>query len=265
VWIDRDDRARIVDWSNPGAGLLVSDPAADAPDLRSIQRLLYGVAAGALLGIPPETAQEMKPETPLPMAARALLLSLRDGTFQSSAALRDAVVATLAAPAMYPKPRRATQIGVCALLPVLVPALTIGATLTSGQQTALALIASPIIMWATAVSLGSAMVLSLAPFALIGAFLARGGLTLRAFGAALVNRRGERVSRFRALWRAMVVWLPMAAVPLVIENEQMAALDARLILKSVLVALFIAAAVWTALHPSRSIQDRLAGTWVVPR
>jgi hypothetical protein len=30
-------------------------------------------------------------------------------------------------------------------------------------------------------------------------------------------------------------------------------------------ALLVAGAVWTALHPSRSIQDRLAGTWIVPR
>jgi hypothetical protein len=30
-------------------------------------------------------------------------------------------------------------------------------------------------------------------------------------------------------------------------------------------ALFIAGAVWAALNPSRSIQDRLAGTWIVPR
>ena len=30
-------------------------------------------------------------------------------------------------------------------------------------------------------------------------------------------------------------------------------------------ALFAAGAVWAILHPSRSIQDRLAGTWLVPR
>jgi hypothetical protein len=33
----------------------------------------------------------------------------------------------------------------------------------------------------------------------------------------------------------------------------------------VLIALIGAAAAWAIYHPSRSIQDRLAGTWIVPR
>jgi len=32
-----------------------------------------------------------------------------------------------------------------------------------------------------------------------------------------------------------------------------------------LVALLSAGAVWAILRPSRGIQDRLAGTWIVPR
>jgi len=38
-----------------------------------------------------------------------------------------------------------------------------------------------------------------------------------------------------------------------------------LVLRSLPMALFAAGAVWAILHPSRSIQDRLAGTWIVPR
>ena len=102
---------------------------------------------------------------------------------------------------------------------------------------------------------------------MFGAFLARGGLTLRAFGAALVNRRGEPASRFRALWRAMIAWsLVPVAVAIVSSDKTIQDLQFRtLILHSLPMALFAAGAVWAILHPSRSIQVRLSCTWIVPR
>jgi hypothetical protein len=71
--------------------------------------------------------------------------------------------------------------------------------------------------------------------------------------------------------------VPLASVPLVGMILSLVSLvfkggwavanpDPRaLILPSLGMALLVAGAVWTALHPSRSIQDRLAGTWIVPR
>jgi hypothetical protein len=266
VWIDRDDRGRILDWTDPGSGHSTVDAAAVAPDLRSAQRLLYGVSVGALLGVPPDTAQDLRPGTPLPVPARKLLLSLRDGAFQSTAALVDGVAAVVSAPAIYPRARRAVQIGVCALLPILTPIVTVGAILSSGQN-GLARLGSPLALLATALALASGMLFVVVPFALLGAFAARGGFTLRAFGAAVVNRQGEPASRFRTLWRGMVTWSLVVAIPFVFKNMQTdTAIDVRaLILPALVLALFVAGAVWTALHPSRSIQDRLAGTWIVPR
>jgi hypothetical protein len=37
------------------------------------------------------------------------------------------------------------------------------------------------------------------------------------------------------------------------------------LLQTSLLAVFIAGAIWAVLHPSRGIQDRIAGTWIVPR
>jgi hypothetical protein len=37
------------------------------------------------------------------------------------------------------------------------------------------------------------------------------------------------------------------------------------LLESVLLALMAAGAVWAIMRPSRSIQDRIAGTWIVSR
>ena len=38
-----------------------------------------------------------------------------------------------------------------------------------------------------------------------------------------------------------------------------------LVLETALIGAVGAAAAWAVYHPSRSIQDRLAGTWIVPR
>jgi uncharacterized RDD family membrane protein YckC len=267
VWIDRDDRGRILDWSDPGSGRPSFDPDAAAPNLGSAQRLLYRVTTGALLGIPPDAAQGTKPGTPLPMPARKLLLSLRDAALQSTAALAEGVSTVVNAPAIYPRGRRAAQIGVSVMFPVLVAVVTVGSMIVARGQTDLSRLAS---LWATALVTAAVSLVVVVPFALLGGLVARGGFTLRAFGAAVVNRRGEPASRFRTLWRAMVTWSPAAALSLLFlvfkGSWAGSSPDPRaLILPSAGMALLVAGAIWTAFHPSRSIQDRLAGTWIVPR
>jgi uncharacterized RDD family membrane protein YckC len=272
LWIDRDDRARILDWSDPGSGGPTFDRDAVAPDLRSAQSLVYAASVGALLGAKPTgpepgrgvEAQALKPGTPLPMPARKLLLSLRDGAFQSTTALAEGVATALAGPATFPKARRAMQIGACAVMPVSTAVMTAGTTLFKSQPSANV---TPIGLWETALAVASGLFLVVAVFALSGAFLARGGLTLRAFGAAVVNRRGEPAARLRCLWRAVIAWSPVPLMLVVLDGK--AGLQGSeigtVILRSVPMALFAAGAAWAILHPSRSIQDRLAGTWIVPR
>ena len=272
VWIDRDDRARILDWTDPGSGRSSSDPDAVAPDLRSAQSLLYAASVGALLGVPPPCpepgrrveAQALKPATPLPIPARKLLLSLRDGAFQSTRALVEGVATVTAGPATFPKTRRALQIGVCALMPVAT-AISTAATIVFKRQSTANL--TPIGLWETALAVAAGLFVVVAVFALFGAFLARGGFTLRAFGAAVVNRRGEPAARLRCVWRAVVTWSLVPVMLVVLDTKaSLEGSDVRTaILHSLPMALFAAGAVWAALHPSRSIQDRLAGTWIVPR
>ena len=161
------------------------------------------------------------------------------------------------------------QIVVCALLPILTTLVTIGGMLFSGNQKLAATLGSPVALWAIALTVASGTLWIVVPFAFLGALVTRGGFTLRAFGAAVVNRRGEPVSRLRALWRAMVTWSPAIALPflfLLFGNTRKEDFQtASLIPPTLGMALLIAGAVWTALHPSRSVQDRLAGTWIVPR
>jgi hypothetical protein len=169
-------------------------------------------------------------------------------------------------PAVFPKPRRATQIGVCAALPILVTAIVVGNILFGRGLNALA-VSSPARMWAIGLASLAGMLLAIAPFALLGALVTGSGFTFRWVGAALVNHRGQRASRLRALWRAIMTWsLPCGVAVLFGSSSSAGYVDLRvLVVQTVGMGLVVAAAVWTVLHPSRSIQDRLAGTWVVPR
>ena len=109
--------------------------------------------------------------------------------------------------------------------------------------------------------------IAVAFFAGVGALVTGSGFTFRPFGTALVNRRGKRISRLRGLWRAAVTWSPTVILFFVFKRgpDITAAGNAFLALDLLLVAVLAAGAAWAILRPSRGLQDRLAGTWVVPR
>jgi uncharacterized RDD family membrane protein YckC len=95
---------------------------------------------------------------------------------------------------------------------------------------------------------------------LLSAAAVGGGVLLRAFGIAVVTANGKPASRLRAFWRALVAWSPLFAamwLPLGVSARH-AAGDS-------VVVLFLAGVAWAVTHPTRGVQDRLAGTWLVPR
>jgi hypothetical protein len=98
--------------------------------------------------------------------------------------------------------------------------------------------------------------------ALVAALAFRGGLILLIAGVTYVRKDGARASRLRLLWRAIVVWGPVFPV----FGVTMFALAKHLTWQPwlALALLGLLAAVSLAL-PRRGLQDRLAGTWPVPR
>ena len=123
---------------------------------------------------------------------------------------------------------------------------------------------------AITMALPSGVLLLCAAFALISSVLVRGGLLMRLLGLAVVNRRGHLVSRWRSVVRSIVTWSPAlimwswfgVSMALGRSFEQTFAV---VWLVTLTFAVSLAGAVWTIAHPSRSWQDRIAGTWVVPR
>jgi uncharacterized RDD family membrane protein YckC len=102
-----------------------------------------------------------------------------------------------------------------------------------------------------------------AAFSLLCAIAFRGGALLRLLGIAVVTRTGADASRLRVLWRAIVAWAPCViggiGVAFLMPIVPMPAAI------GIVVTIVVALVIWSAALPERSLQDRLAGTWLVPR
>jgi hypothetical protein len=123
-----------------------------------------------------------------------------------------------------------------------------------------------------------AMICTIPLLWLFWAFVFRGGLSLRLMGLALVRADGRKALRLQCAWRALLVWAPVTALLLATasldylfwatEGEEPPAwwvtwlppLTWWLAL-GLLVAYFVLA----FRRPTRSLHDRLAGTYLVPR
>jgi hypothetical protein len=99
--------------------------------------------------------------------------------------------------------------------------------------------------------------------ALLAALLFRGGLVLLIARVTFVQKDGERASRLRVFWRALVAWSPI-----MLEFALAAGLKVLYgpLATSVAVVLVISGlTIWSLALPERGLPDRLAGTWPVPR
>jgi hypothetical protein len=128
------------------------------------------------------------------------------------------------------------------------------------------------------IQLGEWFILFWFVLCVVWAALFRGGVTLWAAGLALVRADGRSAGRFRCLSRALVVWLPVAALLLLgMEGEQWywRAADQGPTSRWLL---WLAGAAWwgswgllllyvplAVIWPRRGAHDWLAGTYLVPR
>ena len=81
-------------------------------------------------------------------------------------------------------------------------------------------------------------------------------------GVTFVRKDGQRASRLRLLWRAIVAWSPsfLALVLSILAISKQLNWGPWLAL-----ALLGLLTAWSVALPGRGLQDRLAGTWPVPR
>ena len=123
---------------------------------------------------------------------------------------------------------------------------------------------------AITMALPSGILLVCAAIALVSSLLVRGGVLMRLLGLAVVDSRGHLVSRWLSGVRAIVAWSPTLfmwawfGLSLALERS-FERTFAAVWLVALTITVSLAGAVWTIAHPSRSWQDRVTGTRVVPR
>ena len=142
------------------------------------------------------------------------------------------------------------------------------------HSAAAAELGDPVSIRSQAIGIGTvlpaAVLLLSAVAAVTSALCFRGGLLLRLLGLAVVSRRGQDASRFRAAWRAVVAWSPVLLLWAYVWAMSLGGRDVLDVIRNwgvpaAAAVVAIAGCVWAVLHPGRGLPDRLTGTYLVPR
>ncbi len=247
VWITGAGRAKLLDFAAPGADAPVAGPGRFSPaDFPSVQRMLCRVAG---LGLTRESSSAAPP----PLAATSLLADLGSGSVSDPASLRDRLKILLDAEPEVTRRQRIQHLRLLSLPAVAslsFGVIVLGGTTIEGRDLSLA-----DIMFFVAAPLFFLTVQSVVSLPLV--FLFRGGLLFRLNGIDVVTTEGEHASRLRCLLRAAAAWSWVWALAAV------AFVTAPVVL-AILWALCLAGVVCVVWRLRRSLQDRLAGTFLVP-
>jgi uncharacterized RDD family membrane protein YckC len=117
---------------------------------------------------------------------------------------------------------------------------------------------------------GMITAVAVAIWGLIWTVFLPGGPLLRAAGLAAVNRDGKQIGRLRSAVRVLVTWSPAILMGIgqhyyfEITGGNLFQLAPWWLAGATLVPLIIGA-LWSIAHPEQGLQDRVTGTWVVPR
>ncbi len=105
---------------------------------------------------------------------------------------------------------------------------------------------------------------------IMSAFIFHGGLLLYLSGITVQTGDGEKASRLRCLWRALIGWSPVlitliCAIITVFFVPPLGILEFSSVVIVVLWLPLFVGAIYAVAKPERGIQDRLAGTYLVPK
>ena len=120
---------------------------------------------------------------------------------------------------------------------------------------------SPTLMLEAAAVLGGTAIVFIMLPAMAAAMLFRGGMLLHSMDLAIVDRKGSRASRLRIFARSFVTWSPLLLLELLLVERSALTFWVGL----PLAALLVAGVIVPLFTPSRGLQERLTGTYLVPQ
>jgi uncharacterized RDD family membrane protein YckC len=246
IWIGADGRARLLDWAVPlpATERLVGELAKPLPAQESSAQPFLLAAAEAVLRGTGEPRSTGTWPLSLSLDARNFFDRLERGFYETPRAIAAELTQVLSSPGVISLARRLAQLGLCLVLLAMLVLLTVeiparNLETSTGLRT---------MGWLMAAGVGVA----------VGTF-SRGGLSMRIAGIAVVDARGRRASLPRAFVRTLLLWTPMLCLAL----TPMSTVTNIVVVAAGNIALSIGG-VWSVLAPQRRLQDRLAGTYMVP-
>ena len=103
---------------------------------------------------------------------------------------------------------------------------------------------------------------------LVSSVVFPGGVVMRLLGLAVVTRNGTEITRLRSFLRALLAWMPaivwlvfMLASP---KIQGWVPSPRTQVPSAILLGILTLGAIWSIAR-TRGLQDRIAGTWIVPR
>jgi hypothetical protein len=283
VWISDSGRAKLLDFPAPGtqseppasAGAPATPPPLPAPGTASVQRFLSEVATASLGGRDSARAeapigehksfrrtstndsrsalaagQPRKTVAPAPIYARRFLDQLV--SLGSPDEIAQTLKRLLPRAATVTRARRLAIIAATAAFPAVEGVFIFVNWLVNrdlGHQR---------MEW----SVVAVCVTMTGLLAVLAALLFRGGLVLRAAGVAVVRGNGAQASRWLLFCRSFVAWTPLVFLTWLSASIFM---DVGIKPAILTAAAAFALVLSSALLPNRSLPDRLARTWLVPR
>ena len=239
IWVTADGRGKLLGFRAPR--LSPETVSANQFPLSQAQQFLHAAACRALDA----------PVPPPPLAVSRFLRTLERGGFSSLSAVVSALRTLEHTPDRVTTASRGMTLALGVVV-YLVTANVIGGVVLNDALPAVA----PGVAGRLGLTVPAAGLIVSAALALWWAMLFRGGAWLRGCRIAVVTPDGTEVSRARACLRASIAW---SWVPV-----QVAAMLWGGPLLPIAVAKIVGL-VYAADHPARGFQDRVAGTYLVPR
>jgi eukaryotic-like serine/threonine-protein kinase len=252
----RLDRVWILD---AGGAKLVDDPAHDGA--RGVTVENYPTAA-FLADVARAARESAGQSPPWPLHAHQFLERLQAEPSMDEASIEETIESLMQRPPAVTVAWRLTTIAVPLLLPLLWAATTLF-QLSLGTRIS----GAPPGASGVTVQILQALLVGLffvAVPALVAAVATRGGL-MRILGLDLVTADGCPASRARVALRTVLAWSPFWIATCVAIWPFRPASHVIISIGSASLLILLAGAFVALMNPSRGIQDRLAGTFIVPR
>jgi uncharacterized RDD family membrane protein YckC len=277
VWVQQNGRVQLVDSAPDGATL--GPPITPENEEARCLDLLRQVACLSLEGAaPPPGAALSSIRAPLPEHARRLLDRLVGvtNTYTKLAELQEDLQATHDQPTEIDAGLRAGHLAVLAafLTPLVLAMFLSGLLMADILGVADERGAAQPEHYSAVTWLVLAVCAAAAALAILGSAALRPGYSYTLMGITVVDDAGRRISFVQSALRAALFWLPIVLVLLtaswwpriVLGHPSLFAyLISWLACWGVVVVVFLAYLAAALLYPARSLHDRIAGAWLVPK